>query len=249
MTKNHWRFVDAHFHDGAWRVLQSVLPIKAANNSVMTDYNLSEVWFSRIHDQKSLTLRWRSFSWWGREGIAICFAYKGGQKFLYDWLQPMGGVISKDTWPRIVDAPLTLIFMMGQGGYCNLFCLWRQSIIPLCLTTTYRRCDFPGRMTKNDWHSVDAHFHDAAGRVLQSVLPIKAANNSSMTDYNQLEVWFPRTHDKKSLKLCWRSFCHGCIHNTQSFNLARSIIHSVLAAFLAFLFTVFLITTLFFNNT
>jgi len=59
--------------------LQSVLPTKAAKNTSMTDYNLWEVWFPRTHDQKSLTLRWRSFSWWGREGTAICFAYKGSQ--------------------------------------------------------------------------------------------------------------------------------------------------------------------------
>jgi len=35
----------------------------------------------------------------------------------------------------------------------------------------------------------------------------------------------------------------------QLFNLAQSIIHIVLAAFLVFLFTFFFITTLFFNNT
>jgi len=109
MTNNRWRSVDAHFHDGAGRVLLSVLPIKAAKNSFMSEYNLSEVWVPRTHDQKSLTLRWRSFSWWGREGIAVCFAYKGGQEFLCDWLQPIGGVISQDAWPKIVDAPLTLI--------------------------------------------------------------------------------------------------------------------------------------------
>jgi len=109
MTNNRWRSVDAHFHDGAGRVLLSVLPIKAAKNSFMTEYNLSEVWFPRTHDQKSLTLRWRSLSWWGGEGIAVCFAYKGGQKFLCDWIQPIGGVISQDSWPIIVDAPLTLI--------------------------------------------------------------------------------------------------------------------------------------------
>ena len=123
MTKNCWRYVDAHFHDGAGRVLQSVFPIKAAKNSFMTDCSLLEVWFPRTHYQKSLTLHWRLFSWWGREGIAICFAYKGHQNFLYDWLQSIGGVISQDAWPQIVDALLTRIFMMGQGGYYNLFCL------------------------------------------------------------------------------------------------------------------------------
>jgi hypothetical protein len=54
-------------------------------------------------------------------------------------------------------------------------------------------------MTRNRSHAVDAHFHDGAGRVLQSVVPIKAANISIMTDYNRLEVWFPRSHDLKSL--------------------------------------------------
>jgi len=165
MTNNYWRSVDAHFRDGAGRVLQFVLRIKAANNSFMTDYNLSEAWFPRTHDQKSLTLRWRSFSWWGWEGIAICFANKGSQRFLYDWLQPIGGVISQDAWPKIVDTPLTLIFMMGQGGYCNLFCLWRQPRIPLWLTTTCWRCNFPGCMTKIRWCSVDAHFAMAVSAI------------------------------------------------------------------------------------
>jgi len=93
MTNNCWLSIDAHFHDGAWRVLQSILPIKAAKDSFMTDCSLSEVWFPRTHDQKLLTLHWHSFSRWGREGIGICFAYKGRQKYLYDWLQPIGGVI------------------------------------------------------------------------------------------------------------------------------------------------------------
>ena len=122
-TNNRWRSVDSHFHDGAGRVLLSVLPMKAAKNSFMTNYNLSEVWFPRTHDQKSLTLRWSSFSWWGREGSAVYFAYKGSQKIHCDWLQPIGGVIAQDASQKIIDAPLTLIFMMGQGGYCYLFCL------------------------------------------------------------------------------------------------------------------------------
>jgi len=41
--KNCCRPFDTHFHDGAGRVLQSVLPIKGGRNSFMTDYNLAEV--------------------------------------------------------------------------------------------------------------------------------------------------------------------------------------------------------------
>jgi len=124
----------------------------------MTDCSLSEVWFPRTHDQKSLTLHWRSFSWWGMEGIVICFAYKGCQKRLYDWLQHIGGVIPQHAWPQIVEALLTLIWMMAQRGYCNLCCQYRQPKIPLSVTTTYLRCDFTARRTNNRWRSADPHF-------------------------------------------------------------------------------------------
>jgi len=131
MTKNRWRSVDAHFHDGAGRVLLSVLPIKAAKNSVVTNYNLSEVWLPRTHDNTSLMLRWCSFSWWGREGIAICVAYKGGQELLCDWLQPSGGVISKNVWPKIVNAPLMLILPWLYPQYAIIY--FRTVHHSLCL--------------------------------------------------------------------------------------------------------------------
>jgi hypothetical protein len=55
-----------------------------------------------------LTLCWRSFPWWRREGITICFDYKGGQKFLFDSQELMGSVVTQDTWRNIMDAPLML---------------------------------------------------------------------------------------------------------------------------------------------
>jgi hypothetical protein len=108
MTTYRWLSVDSHFDDGAGRVLQPVLPAKATKNSFMSASNQMEVWFPKTHDHKLLMHCWCSFSRWGREGIAICSAYKGSLQFLYDWLQPIGGVISQDAWPQIVDAPLTL---------------------------------------------------------------------------------------------------------------------------------------------
>jgi len=184
----------------------------------------------------------------GQEAFHFTFAYKGSRQSVYDNVQPAAPQITHDTCPTIVDAPLMLIFIIGKGGYCNLFCLSRKPIMPLWLTTTYQWRDFPECMSQNRWCSVDTHSHDGAGRVLQSVLRITQANDGCMTYYNLSEVWFPRTHDQKSLTLRWRLFCHGCIHIMQS-NLAQSIVHIVLAAHLAFLFTFFLITTLFFNNT
>jgi len=112
-------------------------------------------------------LHWHSFSCWG---IGICFANKGSQDILYDWLQPIRGVISQDTRPIFIEAPLTLIFAMGQGGYCYLFRLYRRAKIPLWLTTIYRRSDFPGRMTKNRLHSVDAHFAMAVSTICNHLI-------------------------------------------------------------------------------
>jgi hypothetical protein len=53
-------------------------------------------------------------------------AYKGGQYSISYSLQPFTTKITKDAKPKIVDAPLTLIFMMGQGAYRILFALQGQ---------------------------------------------------------------------------------------------------------------------------
>jgi len=103
-------------------------------------------------------------------------------------------------------------------------------------------------MTNNLWHVFHSHFEDAVGRVSLWFFPIKAANTSIMYNHDQIIFQLPDLHDLKLLTLRWRSFCHGCIHNMPSCSLALSIIHIVLAAFLAFSFTFLLITTLFFNN-
>jgi len=112
MTNNRWRSVDAYFQHGAGSVSLSRLAILTADNMLLTVCNLSHPKLPNINDQESLTLHWNSFWRSGREGIAICFAYKGGQWFLYDCLQPIGGVNTQDAWPIIIDAPLTLIFKM-----------------------------------------------------------------------------------------------------------------------------------------
>jgi hypothetical protein len=111
-TNNCQRSIDAHFPDGEGRVLQSILPTKAAKKSCMTDYNISEMWFVIMYEQKLLTLLWHLVERWGREVIAICFTYQGSQTLLYDWLQPISSVISQDAWSKIVDVLWTLIYKM-----------------------------------------------------------------------------------------------------------------------------------------
>ena len=80
-------------------------------------YNLSPCRLPKIHDQELLTLLWRSFSWQGRESFTFSFSYKGIQYFVYDYVQSIIPQITQDTWPQIVDAPWTLIFIIGQGAF------------------------------------------------------------------------------------------------------------------------------------
>jgi len=109
VTKNCWRSVDAHFHDGAGSMLLALLPIWAADTLFMTTCNLSPRRLPMTHDEESLMLLWCSFSWWGRERFTVSFAYKGSQYFVYDNWQPIAPQITHDTLPRIIDALLTLI--------------------------------------------------------------------------------------------------------------------------------------------
>jgi hypothetical protein len=81
-----------------------------------------------------------------------------------------------------------------------------QPKIPVKLTTTNERCEFPGYMTKIQWRSVDTQLHNWVGRELQSVLPIKELKNSFMIECNILAVWVPGTHKQQLLTLWWCSF-------------------------------------------
>jgi len=81
------------------------------------------LWLTMMEGQQSLTLCWRSFSRLGSGHFTFSFVPKGSQSFIDDNLQPVTPQITHDTWPTIIDTPLTLIFMMGQGGYYSLFCL------------------------------------------------------------------------------------------------------------------------------
>jgi len=112
--------------------------------------------------------------------------------------------ITHDTWPRIVDAPLMLIFKMELGVCHFLFCLWRQPIIRLWLWETCHSPDYPRYMTKNCGRSVNAHFQDGAGSVSLNHLPIQAANTLFMTICNLSPARLPRIHDQKLLTLRWR---------------------------------------------
>jgi len=111
-----------------------------------------------------------------------------------------------------------LIFMMGQGAFHFLFCLWRQPIHWLWLCATYRPADYTRHITKHRWRSVDTQFHDGAGSISLSTLPIKTPNTLFMTICNLLPLRLPKIYDQESLALCWCSFSWwGREHFTFSF--------------------------------
>jgi len=180
--------------------------------------NWSPVILPRMQNQKLLTLCWWSFLGWGRERAAIIFAPKGGQYLIYGCLQPITSGITQDARPKIIDAPLTVIFRMGQGACCYCFCLRRRPIPHLWMFATNCQLDYARCKTKHCWRSVDAHFQDGAQSQSLLFWPLKAANTSFMDVCNQSPLRLPKMQSQKLLTLRWYSISEwGSDHVTFSF--------------------------------
>jgi len=63
-----------------------------------------------MHDKKLLTLRWGSFLGGGSVIVSSILAHKGGQCIDYGSRAMHSTLTVHDATPKIVDAPLTLIF-------------------------------------------------------------------------------------------------------------------------------------------
>ena len=110
-----------------------------------------------VSSQTLLMLGWRSCSWWGRQRVASSVAYNGGQYPIYDCLQPIATQITRDARPTIVDALLMLIFRMGQGACCSLFCPSRRPIPHLWMAATNCHSENVGCKTNNHGRIIEAH--------------------------------------------------------------------------------------------
>jgi len=64
---------------GVAALLQTLLPIKAANTLIMGKCHSTALGLCKIQHTKSLTLGWRSYSDWCRDHLAISFADNGCQ--------------------------------------------------------------------------------------------------------------------------------------------------------------------------
>ena len=64
-----------------------------------------------------------------------------------------------------------------------------------------RHLDYPQCETKNQWCSVDAHFQNGVGSVLELILHIKAANTWFITVCHQLPFRLPKMYKQQLLVL------------------------------------------------
>jgi len=132
-------------------------PIKAADTLNMDNSVQYASQTTYLHDQKSLTLRWRSFPAWGCYHIAFSFAYKRGRYVSYGQQRAHRLPINSLTNPKVVEAPLSLIFRMMLLLCRCLFCLLRLAIHWLWITVSKSLPNWVANKSKNSWRSSDAH--------------------------------------------------------------------------------------------
>jgi len=201
-TKYCWRSVDSHLHNRVTKISCTALPEKATITFYMSSHLNTTLRSPMLHDQTSLTLRWCSFSRWCRKHIAVVFASKASQYIIYIYLQPVAPWITQDAKPKLVDAPLTLIFTMWQGLYLNPFCLYRLQIRRLCITATKSHFNYLTYRTRNRWRTIDAHYQEIVEMASVAFSPIMAANTVIIHTNYQITFWLPDLQNQKSLTLC-----------------------------------------------
>ena len=111
-----------------------------------------------MHSQILLTFCWCSFSGGGSDNTAYLFADRGCQEVSYAYHWPWQFSITLLPWPKIVDSPLMLIFMIRQGASRVFVVLSRQPICRLWQSATLHNSDYQWWKANNPWCSVDAHF-------------------------------------------------------------------------------------------
>jgi hypothetical protein len=124
----------------------------------------------------------------------------------------------QDATPKIVDALLTLIFILGMGPCRVLFC---PSRLPICWLWIPASKWHPNVLTnkiKNRWRSVDTHFQNVAVTVSISLLPLKASHTLVMDNSEQIGFQLTYLPQKMLLTLRWGSVSEcGCYCAVVSF--------------------------------
>jgi len=109
-----WRSVDAlltlcwHSFGGVAVLTHTILPVKAANTSIMDKCHGTAFGLHKMQPTKSLTLCWRSFSDWGSDHIVVAFIQNGCQYVDSGYIPLPSAWILHDATPKIVDTLLTI---------------------------------------------------------------------------------------------------------------------------------------------
>jgi hypothetical protein len=141
-TQNRWHSVD-NLLTLCWRSFWGVavsthmiLPIKAANTSIMSKYHITALGLYKMQRPKLLTLCWRSFSDWGWNHVAFSFTHQGCQYVDYGYKEADGIPMDLLTRSKTVDAPLTITFRMWVLPCRFLFWVDRLPILWLWITAS-----------------------------------------------------------------------------------------------------------------
>jgi len=131
-----------------------------------------------MQGQKLLTLHWHSFSRSGREHVTVSLAFKGSQYYRYASQRTSHFLITLLTRLKIIDAPVLLIFRIGQRVCHFLFCIEIRPIPHVLSSASNRHLHYPWCKSKHHWHAIDYHVQDGAGSVSLLFLVVKAADSS-----------------------------------------------------------------------
>jgi len=156
---------------------------------------------SEMHSQHWLTPCWRSFFGWGNVHVNCFFSNNAEQYTYFDrrWLHSQ--LIVKCVRVNIVDAPVILIFRMGQRA-CHLpFPVYHRPRHSLWsyMTTQHLACLMC--KTKNHWPSVDAHLYDGAISMPWAIGAIMLTNTFTLEWHDNAALWLSNVKDWKSLLL------------------------------------------------
>jgi len=88
--------------------------IKAADTTIMGSHSCIAIWLSKIEDQKSLMLHWRSFLEWGNDRFALLFAYDDDQYSIFGRMWVLTPLIAACLRIKIIDTLLTVTVITYQ---------------------------------------------------------------------------------------------------------------------------------------
>ena len=135
-----------------------------------------------------MTLGDRAFLEWCCDRVACCFTYKGCQCNGDVKQQSNHFPITTQAWSKIVIAPLTIIFRMGQWLCSEMFCQSRLPIQLLCWNEIQSLNNYHWNRTKHCWRSIHLHLPNGAVTMQCAVVPIKAGNPAVMIKRDSIPI-------------------------------------------------------------